>query len=74
MNRAQLLVSVLSPSVGKKKIIDSAPPFSFGAIVRLEVAIPDGQIITCVDPVYRHLVEAIEKNPEIIYSPYAKIA
>jgi restriction system protein len=67
MNRAQLLVTVLSPSVGKKKIIDSAPPFSFGAIVRFEVAIPDGQIITCVDPVYRHLVEAIEKNPEIIY-------
>jgi restriction system protein len=67
MNRARLLVTVLNPSAEKKKIINSAPPFSFGAIVRFEVAVPDGQIITCVDPVYRHLVDAIEKNPEIIY-------
>jgi restriction system protein len=60
-------VTVLSPSAKKKKIIDSAPPFSFGAIVRFEVVVPDGQIITCVDPLYAHLVDAIEKNPGIIY-------
>jgi restriction system protein len=50
-----------------KRTIESATPFSFGAIVKVELAIPDGQIITLIDPVYRYLVGVIEKNPEIIY-------
>jgi len=49
------------------KVVDSAPPFSFGAIVRFELAVPDGDIITFVDPVYRYLIGEIEKNPEVIY-------
>ena len=51
----------------QSKTVNSAPPFSFGAIVRFELAVPDGQIITFVDPFYSHLVEMIGKNPEIIY-------
>jgi restriction system protein len=51
----------------KRKVVKSAPPFSFGAIVRFELAVPDGQIITLVDPVYSYLISVIGKNPEIIY-------
>jgi restriction system protein len=49
------------------QIVESAPLFSFGAIVKVEFAIPDGQIITLIDPAYSYLVGVIEKNPEIIY-------
>jgi restriction system protein len=70
MNRGRLLVTVLNSSA--KKTINSAPPFSFGAIVKFELAIPDGQIIKFVDPVYRQLVGEIEKNPEIIYQINAR--
>jgi restriction system protein len=50
-----------------RQAVDAAPPFSFGTIVTFELAVPDGQIIKFVDPVYRQLVSEIEKNPEIIY-------
>lgn len=50
-----------------KRAVESALPFSFGAIVKVELLIPDGQIITLIDPVYSYLVGEIEKNPDIIY-------
>jgi len=50
-----------------QQIVQSAPPFSFGAIVKFELAVPDGEIITFVDPVYSCLIGEIEKNPGIIY-------
>jgi restriction system protein len=64
----QLLAMGMFDSPAKKvETVNSAPPFSFGAIVRFELAVPDGQIITLIDPVYSHLISVIEKNPEIIY-------
>jgi len=66
MNRAQKLVVLMNRS-SAKRAVESAPPFSFGTIVTFEIAVPDGQIIKFVDPIYRQLVSEIEKNPEIIY-------
>jgi len=45
----------------------SAPPISFGVIVKVERTVPDGQIITLVDPFYTHLIDAIKKDSNIIY-------
>ncbi len=69
MDRRRLIVlGVLgSSSSNKVKILDSAQPFSFGAIVNFEIAVPDGQIISCIDPMYRYLIGLIEKNPEVIH-------
>jgi len=50
-----------------KRTIESAPPFSFGVIVKVERNVPDGQIITLVDPFYSYLIGEIEKNHELIY-------
>jgi restriction system protein len=47
--------------------LNSAPPFSFGAIVKAERRVTDGEVITLVDPIYTCLVREIEKNPQIIY-------
>ena len=66
MNRTQKFLLLMNQAPAKRAI-KSAPPFSFGAIVRFELAVPDGQIITLVDPVYSHLINVIEKNPKIIY-------
>jgi restriction system protein len=49
------------------RVANSAPPFSFGVIIKVERTVPDGQIITLVDPFYTHLIDAIKKNSEIIY-------
>jgi restriction system protein len=65
--RRLMRMGVFNSHPPAKQTLESAPPFSFGAIVRFEIAIPDGQIITLIDPVYRYLVGEIEKNPEIIY-------
>lgn len=42
-------------------IVTSAPPFSFGAIVKVERKVEDGEIISLVDPVYRYLIDEIKK-------------
>ena len=48
-------------------VVNSAPPFSFGAIVKVERIVPDGQIITLIDPIYTHLVYELERDPQLIY-------
>ena len=48
-------------------VVNSAPPFSFGAIVKVEKKIEDGQVITLIDPIYTFLLNEIKKHPEIIY-------
>ena len=65
--RKRLLLLMSNSSARRKKTINSAPPFSFGAIVKFELAVPDGQIITLIDPVYSHLIDEIGKNPRLIY-------
>lgn len=47
--------------------IYAAPNFSFGVIVKVERTVPDGQIITLVDPFYTQIIDEIKKDPEIIY-------
>lgn len=54
-------------SAKRKKTVNSAPFFTFGAIVKFELAVPDGQIITFIDPVYSHLIDEIGKNPRMMY-------
>lgn len=70
-SRARQFV-VLMNQTPVKQVVESAPPFSFSTIVTFELAVPDGQIIKFVDPVYRQLVNEIEKNPEIIYQIKAR--
>ncbi len=48
-------------------VVNSAPPFSFGAIIKVEQRTTEGQIITLIDPFYTYLINEIKKNPEIIY-------
>jgi hypothetical protein len=48
-------------------VINSAPPFSFGAVVIWQRGTADGEIIKLVDPVYTQLMEEIKRNPQIIY-------
>lgn len=67
MNRMQRLVLLMNNRRPVVQVVELAPPFAFGAIVKFELAVPDGEVISYVDPVYRHLVTLIEKNPEIIY-------
>jgi restriction system protein len=43
------------------------PPFSFGAIVKPEETVPDGQVIKLIDPAYTQLVFELIRNPQIIY-------
>ena len=59
-----LLMNKLPP---KRITIESALPLSFGAIVKVELAVPEGQIITLLDPAHSCLLDLISKNPEIIY-------
>jgi len=68
MDRKKLLLLLMddSPTRGKKTE-NSVPPFSFGAIVKFELAVPDGQIITFIDPVYSHLIDEIGNNPQMMY-------
>ena len=47
--------------------VNSAPPFSFGAIIKVDRSVPDGEIIRLIDPIYTQLISEIEKNPQIIY-------
>jgi restriction system protein len=65
MNRAQMLVTILNSPA--QQTIQSAPPFSFGTILKVERIVPDGEIINLVDPFYSYLISEIEKNSEIIY-------
>lgn len=67
MGRRRGRITWLRPVQHIQQIVESVLPFSFGAIVKVELAIPDGEIITFVDPFYSHLVGEIGKNPEIIY-------
>ena len=48
-------------------VVETTPPFSFSTIVKVEKEVPDGQIITLVDPFYSELINAISINPELIY-------
>lgn len=48
-------------------VMDSVPLFSFGAIVTFERNVPNGQVIRLIDPIYFYLIEAIKKDPQIIY-------
>jgi restriction system protein len=48
-------------------IINSAPHFSFGAIVKVERKVSNGEIITLVDPIYTYLIDEIKKDSQIIY-------
>jgi restriction system protein len=57
----------LQSSTSVTLILNSAPPFSFGVIVKVERKVPDGQKITLVDPIYTYLIDAIKKDSEIIY-------
>lgn len=66
MSRRRQLMVMMNQKPAKR-IVDLAPPFSFGAIVKFELAVPDGDIIKFVDPVYSYLVGEIERNPAIIY-------
>jgi restriction system protein len=63
---ALALASSVTP-VNVKLILDSAPPFSFGAIVTCQREVADGEIIKLVDPVYIRLIEEIKRDPQIIY-------
>jgi restriction system protein len=47
--------------------INSAPPLSFGVIINFERTVPNGQVITLVDPIYTHLISEIGKNTQLIY-------
>jgi restriction system protein len=58
---------LLLSSTDVSLVVNSAPPFSFGAIVKLERKVPDGQIIKLIDPVYTHLVNELTRNPQLIY-------
>jgi restriction system protein len=48
-------------------LMKSIPPFSFGAIIRVEGNHPDGQIVRIIDPLYKELVRAIERDSSLIY-------
>jgi restriction system protein len=67
MNRMQKMIVLMNNQSPVLQVVESAPPFSFATIVTFELAVPAGQIIKFVDPVYRQLASEIEKNPEIIY-------
>jgi len=54
-------------SINPSAIVNSVPPLSFGAIIKIERVVLDGEIITLVDPIYTQLIAEIEKNPQIIY-------
>jgi restriction system protein len=41
--------------------------FSFGAILRIEAVVPDGDIVSLVDPMYAYLVDQIRRDPTIIH-------
>jgi restriction system protein len=62
---AHLHNSSATPDI--KIVINSAPPFSFGAVVTWQRGTADGEIIKLVDPVYTQLMEEIKRNPQIIY-------
>lgn len=47
-------------------IVNSAPPFSFGAIVTIYRDAPDGQVVKLVDPLYQQLIDTIQKSPQVI--------
>src|SRR5688500_18413779 len=57
----------VSATVSPAVVINSVPPFSFGAIIRVERTLPDGEVISLVDPLYTHLITEIEKDPQLIY-------
>ena len=65
--RKRLLLLMSDSSAKRKKTVNSATPFSFGAIVKYELIVPDGQIITFIDPVYNLLIDEIGKNPRLMY-------
>lgn len=67
MRTAVKLITVLSPSAQMAKLEESLLPLTFGAIVKFEKAVPDGQLVKFVDPVYTGLIQLMEKNPAIIY-------
>jgi restriction system protein len=61
-------VSVLeNATLSATAVLGTVSPFSFGAIVTLERNVLDGQVIKLIDPIYRSLIEAISKDPQIIY-------
>ena len=45
-----------------------ASPFSFGAILKVEGHVHDGQIVTLLDPFYEYLVDELLKDPQVMYS------
>jgi restriction system protein len=67
MFRRRQLMTILMNQQSTVQVVEAAPLFSFGAIVKFELTVPDGEIITAVDPVYRYLTSELKKNPEIIY-------
>ena len=58
-------VSTSTPTI--KITVNSAPPFSLGAIVKVEHSVFDGQIITLIDPAYTCIIDALKKDPQIMY-------
>jgi restriction system protein len=67
MDRRRRMLLLMNQRPQKQIIVESAPPFSFSAIVKVERTISDGQIITLLDPAYSYLIDLIGKNNEIIY-------
>jgi restriction system protein len=62
---AHLHGSSVTPDI--KMVINSAPPFSFGAVVARQRGTTDGELIKLVDPIYTQLIEEIRRNPQVIY-------
>jgi restriction system protein len=64
---ANIVSTSTTPDIDVTLIVDSAPLFSFGAIITVGKSVPDGQIIRLIDPMYSHLIEEIKKDSQIIY-------
>ncbi len=47
--------------------VEAAPPFSFGAIVTVQRQIEDGDVVKLIDPFYTHLLQALQRDPGIMY-------
>jgi restriction system protein len=67
MNRVQKMIVLMNNQKSVAQVVESMPPFAFGAIVKFELAVPDGEIIKFIDPVYHHIIKVIEKDPNVIY-------